>query len=67
MALVMLEKYWRYFLTAGILFHTGILFIHGLFSFCISMTGALILYLGPVKDYTSFSNNFVLLKQKLRV
>lgn len=49
-ALVMPKKAWRYFLIAGLAFHTGIAVIHGLLSFSIAMAGALVLYLRPPEN-----------------
>jgi antimicrobial peptide system SdpB family protein len=51
-----IEKKWRpYLLVLGILFHFGIIVIHGLVSFFCSMTAALILYLRPVDESFDFS------------
>lgn len=43
------RKYWRGFLIAGCLLHTGIMLVHGLFAFSLAMFSALILYLQPVE------------------
>jgi antimicrobial peptide system SdpB family protein len=50
MGLLMQKQYRKYLLVSGILFHFCIVFVHGLFSFFLAMTGALILYLGPLGD-----------------
>ncbi|MBW8686393.1 sporulation-delaying protein SdpB family protein [Chitinophaga rhizophila] len=48
MTLVMSKKHWKPFLVAGIFFHLSIIVVHGLFSFFLSMAGALILLVGRV-------------------
>jgi antimicrobial peptide system SdpB family protein len=48
-ALVMQKKYWRWLLVAGLVFHGGIIVLHGLISFASAMFGALVLYLRPVE------------------
>ncbi|MCH9688131.1 MAG: HTTM domain-containing protein [Deltaproteobacteria bacterium] len=42
------RKYWRYFLVAGVVFHTGIFVIHGIPSFVMVMFGGLILFFRPI-------------------
>jgi antimicrobial peptide system SdpB family protein len=49
-ALVMPKRAWPYFLVLGIAFHGAIAAIHGLISFGLAMTAALILYLRPVEE-----------------
>ncbi|MEP6993999.1 MAG: sporulation-delaying protein SdpB family protein [Acidobacteriota bacterium] len=49
-ALVMPKRAWRPFLIAGVAFHGGIALIQGLFSFSLTMAGALILYLRPIQE-----------------
>jgi antimicrobial peptide system SdpB family protein len=46
-ALVIRQRYWAWLLAAGLALHAGILVIHGLFSFALTMFGALILFLRP--------------------
>jgi len=50
MALVMDRKYHAPLLVAGVLFHAGIIFAHGLASFFFAMAGALVLYLRPPSE-----------------
>ena len=50
MGIVMKKEYRPYLLLVGILFHFGILLIHGLVSFFFFISAALVLYLVPV-DY----------------
>lgn len=49
LALVSDKRWWPYLLVAGLIFHFGILVVHGLVSFFFSMAGALILYLRPTE------------------
>ncbi|ASZ11347.1 hypothetical protein KTO58_18420 [Chitinophaga pendula] len=53
MGMSMHKRYRVYLLIAALLFHFGIIAIHGLFSFFLAMAGALLLYLAPV--YRNFS------------
>ena len=48
MALVMNRRWWPAFLWTGLVFHLGIGIVHGLVSFGLAMTAALLLYLRPV-------------------
>jgi antimicrobial peptide system SdpB family protein len=50
MALIMSAKQRRKLLWPGIIFHVLIVVFHGLFSFCLAMIGALILYLYPLTE-----------------
>lgn len=49
MGLVVARPYRKYFLIAGLSFHTAIALVHGLVSFGLAMFGALILYLRPTE------------------
>lgn len=48
LALFLDKKYYRSLLISGMIFHFSIIVIHGLFSFFLSMAGALLLYLAPI-------------------
>lgn len=43
------KRWWPYLLGVGVIFHFGILIVHGLVTFFFSMAGALILYLRPTE------------------
>ncbi len=47
-SLVMRKRFWPWMLCLGVTLHASIALLHGLVSFSIIMTGALILYLRPV-------------------
>lgn len=49
MGLFMEKKYRPHLLKLGLVFHFGIIIVHGLFSFSLAMTAALILYLRPIE------------------
>jgi hypothetical protein len=54
MALLMPKRVWGVLLIAAIAFHAAIAAIHGLISFSLVMTGALILYLRPTEKEFCF-------------
>lgn len=71
MALVMDKRWWPVMLKVGLLFHFGIIVIHGLVTFFFAMAGALILYLRPFELQFVFLEttlkkikNFILLQPK---
>lgn len=49
-ALVMEKRHWPALLVAGLCFHLGIVVVHGLGSFFLTMAGALVLYLRPCDE-----------------
>lgn len=53
---------WKILLVIGILFHFGIIIIHGLISFFFSMTACLILYLYPLDQNIRFNRLMTFLK-----
>jgi len=57
--LVMPKRYWASLLKIGLVFHLGIIIIHGLVSFFFAMTAALILYLRPIDSSFQYENILV--------
>jgi len=52
---LLMERRWRpQLLRLGLLFHLGIVVVHGLMSFFFAMAGALVLYLRPVEETFAF-------------
>ena len=57
------KKYRGYLLVAGICFHFSIFLVHGLPTFFLSMTAALILFLRPPDQFFNFENKLPFLSQ----
>ncbi|WP_419744152.1 sporulation-delaying protein SdpB family protein (plasmid) [Macrococcoides bohemicum] len=56
------KKYWKYLFVLGILLHTFIALIIGLYSFSLIMFGVLILYLVPFENTKYIKNNILIRK-----
>ena len=54
-ALFMPKRYWRPLLVLGLSLHAGIIVVHGLLSFAITMFGALVLFLRPREASFNFA------------
>lgn len=64
MGISMRKKYRVHLLVAALLFHFGIVVVHGLFSFFLAMAGALLLYLAPVYNNFRYADIGSLLRKR---
>lgn len=60
------KRWWRALLISGIALHAGILVLHGLVSFAVTMWGALILFLRPIDEAFSVPAAVGALRSHLR-
>lgn len=59
------KKYWAILFRLGLIFHIGIAVVHGLISFFIAMTAALILFLKPWSQGIHLNFSFSFLKKSI--